>query len=72
MPPIRELNAKPPLLADLEPSEPDDRQVDLPVDRPTLLMFDTLLKPLILIDYDCSDSSERGRKAGCSGSGLGL
>ncbi len=56
--PIREPNAKPPLLADLEPSEPDDRQVDLPVDRLTLLMFNTLLKPLIQIDYDCTEASQ--------------
>ena len=34
----REPNAKPSLFADLKPSEPDDRQVD----RPTLLMFNTL------------------------------
>jgi hypothetical protein len=44
MPPIREPTAKPSLFADLEPSEPDDRPVDhdLPVDRPTLLMLNTL------------------------------
>ncbi len=33
----REPNAKQSLFADLEPSEPDDRQVD----APTLLMFNT-------------------------------
>ncbi len=40
----REPTAKPFLFADLDPSEPDDRPVyhDLPVDRPTLLMFNTL------------------------------
>ncbi len=38
----REPTAKPYLFADLEPSEPDDRLVDQPVDHPTLLMFNTL------------------------------
>ena len=38
----REPNAKLSLFADLEPSEPDDRHVDQPVDRLTLLMFNIL------------------------------
>ncbi len=42
LPPIREPNAKPSLFNDLEPSEPEDRPVDRLVDRPTLLMFNTL------------------------------
>ncbi len=42
MPPIREPTAKPSLFADLDPSETDDRPVNRPVDRPTLLMFNTL------------------------------
>jgi hypothetical protein len=42
MPPIREPTAKPSLITNLEFSKPDDRPVNQPVDRPTLLMFNTL------------------------------
>ena len=50
-----ETNAKRSLFADLEPSEPDDRQVD----RPTLLTFNTLENATIPIGYDDSTAASQ-------------
>jgi hypothetical protein len=50
-----ETNAKRSLFADLEPSEPDDRQVD----RPTLLTLNTPENATIPIGYDDSTAASQ-------------
>jgi hypothetical protein len=53
----RKPNAKRFLFADLEPSEPDDRLVDRPVDHTTLLMFNILKNTAIPIEYNSTEAA---------------
>ncbi len=54
MPNVRELNATLSLFTDLEASEPDNH----PVNRPALLMFNTLSNTLIPTEYDSTKASQ--------------